>query len=187
MTLLAVVAVACGSASGPLTATVPPIVAPSSSAAAGASGGPGDQPSGSAQPRRWATNAVSAMIALGAIDEEIRRAGIDLQGAVQAEDLKKMWGAADGLAKLIDSQLSNIDSLDQEPATQAIAKIYHASFPEISSGAKQLRDAITAGNSDGIVTGTQKLLDGLNAYAPARPLLEDLVQEALTQKRLYLE
>lgn len=127
------------------------------------------------------------MIALGAADTELAKAGADLQAAVEREDLAAMRGAADGLATLVDKLLPDIDDLDAEPTTQPIAKVYHAAFPEISAGAKQLRDAITAGDANGILAGTQRLLGGLNTYAPARAQLPDLVAQALAQQRLYVE
>jgi hypothetical protein len=127
------------------------------------------------------------MIALAAADAELAKAGADMQAAVGREDLGAMRGAADGLATLVDKLLPDIDDLEAEPATKGIAAIYRASFPEISAGAKQLRDAITAGDANGILAGTQRILAGLQAYAPARDQLPDLVEQALTQQRLYTE
>jgi hypothetical protein len=127
------------------------------------------------------------MIALGAADAELAKAGADLQAAVQREDLVAMRSAADGLATLVDRLLPDIDDLDAEPTTKPIAAIYHASFPEISAGAKQLRDAITAGDAQAILAGVQRILAGLNAYAPAREQLPDLVSQALAQQRLLVE
>lgn len=171
-----------GGSSGPPTAAASTPPSAESSATAGPdAGGP------SASIRRWPTNAVTAMIALGAADAELAKAGADLQAAVDREDLAAMRAAADGLAQLVDKLLPNIDDLDAEPTTQAIAKIYHVAFPEISAGAKQLRDAITAGDANGILAGTERLLRGLNDYAPARAQLPDLVAQALAQQRLYVE
>ena len=136
--------------------------------------------------RRWPTGTIDATIALGAVDTQIANAGADLQAAVSREDLAAMWGAADGIAKLIDSEMPNIAELEKDPATQAAGAIYRASFPEISAGAKQRRDAITAGDAQAIVAGSQRLLAGLHAYEPVRDLIVDLVEQAVTQKRLYL-
>jgi hypothetical protein len=136
--------------------------------------------------RRWPSRTVDAMVALGTVDEQIANAGADLQAAVQREDLAAMWGAADGLAKLIDAQLPNVGELAKDPATQAAGTIYQAAFPEISAGAKQLRDAITAGDAQAILAGTQRLLNGLHAYEPVRELIPDLLEQAVTQKRMYL-
>jgi hypothetical protein len=162
-------------------------------ASPGGGSGPAGSPGavgGSLEPgasiRRWPTGTIDATIALGAVDQQIANAGADLQAAVSREDLAGMWGAADGLAKLIDSEIPNIAELEKDPATQAAGAIYRQAFPEISAGAKQLRDAITAGDSQAIVAGTQRLLGGLHAYEPARELMVDLVEQATTQKRMYL-
>lgn len=181
-----VLAVACGTASPTTTrsgtsASPPPAVASGGGSADSGVGGP------SATPRRWASHAATSLIALAAADTELGKAGADLQGAVDREDLAGMRGAADGLATLVDKLIPDIDDLEKEPTTQGIAAIYRASFPEISAGAKQLRDAITAGDASGILAGTQRILAGLKAYAPARDQLPDLVEQALTQQRLYTE
>lgn len=178
--------VACGTATpastrpgvsgGPVASAVP-----SGASSDGGAAGP------SATPRRWASHAATSLIALAAADTELGKAGADLQGAVDREDLAAMRGAADGLATLVDKLIPNIADLEAEPTTQGIAGIYRASFPEISAGAKQLRDAITAGDASGILAGTQRILAGLKAYAPARDQLPDLVEQALTQQRLYTE
>ena len=151
-----------------------------------AGSGAGDPLGPAASVRLWPSRTVDAMVALGAVDEQIANAGADLQGAVQREDLKAMWGAADGLAKLIDAQLANVGELAKDPATQPAGAIYQAAFPEISAGAKQLRDAITAGDAQAIIAGTQRLLSGLHAYEPVRELLPDLLEQAVVQKRMYL-
>jgi hypothetical protein len=175
---LALLVAACG-ANGPASPGGGSVAAGSPGAAIG-SLEPG------ASVRRWPTGTIEATIALGAVDEQIANAGADLQTAVTREDVAAMWGAADGLAKLIDSEIPNIAQLEKDPATQAAGAIYRQAFPEISAGAKQLRDAITAGDSQAIVAGTQRLLGGLHAYEPARALIVDLVEQALTQKRMYL-
>jgi hypothetical protein len=176
-----VLAAACGSnpPASPRAESTGPISSPAGSGALDPLG-----PSPSI--RRWPSHTVDAMVALGTVDEQIANAGADLQAAVQREDLAAMWGAADGLAKLIDAQLPNVAELGKDPATQAAGAIYQQAFPEISVGAKQLRDAITAGNAQAIVAGTQSLLNGLHAYEPVRELIPDLVEQALAQKRLYL-
>ena len=160
---------------------------PVASMPAGSASGGTDGGGPSASVARWASHAATSMIALAAADAELAKAGADLQAAVGREDLVAMRGAADGLATLVDKLLPDIDDLEAEPATKGIATIYRASFPEISAGAKQLRDAITAGDANGILAGTQRILAGLQAYAPARDRLPDLVEQALTQQRLYTE
>src|SRR6185295_5843725 len=104
-----------------------------------------------ASPERWPGTTVLAVIALGAADGEIRKAGDDLQKAADTQDLKAMWGAADGLAKMMDGLMPNLDRLTGEPATAGIEPLYRKAFPELAAGAKQLRDSITSGDAKGVV------------------------------------
>jgi hypothetical protein len=184
--ILALVVGACGSALvEPSRAPAATATAGSSSAAspgvAGGSGAP--EP---AQPR-WPGTTVLAVIALGAADGEIGKAGVDLQDAVAKQDLKAMWGAADGLAKMIDGLMPNIDRLEVYEGTRPAAAIYRTAFPELSAGAKQLRDAITSGNSDGVVAGSQLIAKGLVDYAPLRQAMGALVEQAILQQRLLTQ
>ena len=66
---------------------------------------------GASQPL-WPGTTVLATIAMGAADGEIQKAGADLQAAADKQDLKAMWGAADGLATMIDGLMPNIDRLE---------------------------------------------------------------------------
>jgi hypothetical protein len=136
---------------------------------------------------RWPGTTVLATIALGAADGEIQKAGDDLQAAAAKEDLGAMWGAADGLAKMIDGLTPNIARLEIYAETQPAAVIYRKAFPELVAGAKQLRDAITAGDANGIVAGSQEIRQGLVDYAPVRELIAGLVEEAIVQQRLLLQ
>jgi hypothetical protein len=190
LVLLCVTAVAaCSAAPGPnLT---PVSIGPGGSPAARTSAAPDDSgPRGSIDPSarpRWPGTTVLAVIALGAADGEIRKAGDDLQRAADAEDLKAMWGAADGLAKMIEGLMPNIDRLEIYDGTRAVAALYRKAFPELDAGARQLRDSITKGDSAGVVAGSQLIAQGLQDYAPIRPLIADLVEEAIVQQRLLLQ
>jgi hypothetical protein len=126
------------------------------------------------------------MVALGAADAEIGKAGADLQSAADKQDLRAMWGAADGLAKLIDANSANVAALELDPATKDAAAVYRTAFPDLSGGAVQLRDAITAGDNAGIVAGTRRMAAGLAEYGTIRDVLPDLVAQALVQKRLLV-
>ena len=50
----------------------------------------------------------------------------------------------------------------------ALAAAYDAALPDMIAGAKDLRDAITAENAAGITAGSQRLSNGLKAYAAVR-------------------
>ena len=183
--ILAVIAVvvslvACGTAtpSGPSgtssISTQPPQATP------GGSGGP--EPT----PPRWPGTTVLAVIAMGAADGEIQKAGVDLQKAADTEDLKAMWGAADGLARMIDGLMPNIDRLTSYPLTKPVGDLYAKALPEISAGARQLRDAITARDAAGISAGYQQIAKGIADYGPIRLQIAGLVEQAIVQQRLYL-
>jgi hypothetical protein len=155
--------------------------APAGSPDAAASGGPD-----ASQPH-WPGTTVLAVIALGAADSEIEKAGADLQAAANAQDLKAMWGASDGLAKMIDALIPNIDRLEIYAGTQPAAAIYRKAFPELSAGAKQLRDSITSGDANGIVAGSQAIAQGLADYGPVRIVIGGLVEQAILQQRLLVK
>jgi hypothetical protein len=135
---------------------------------------------------RWPGTTVLAVIALGAADGEFQKAGADLAKAADTKDLRAMWGAADGLAKLVDGLMTNVDRLEVYEGTKPIAAVYRSALPEISAGAKQLRDAITAGDAEGITSGYLRILEGTKRYAPIRQQIGGLVEQALVQQRLLL-
>lgn len=176
-TLILAILTGCGEAS-PVTSASP---------SAGASGsGSGSSLAPGQTPPAWPGTTVLATIAFGAADGEIQKAGVDLAAAVERQDLRAMWGAADGLAKLIDGLTPNIERLESYPVTAAAGAIYRKALPELAAGAKQLRDAITAGDSDSVVAGTLKIQQGLKDYAPVRPLIAALVEQAIVQQRLLV-
>jgi len=143
------------------------------------SGGPGTSP------EPWPGTTVLAVIALGAADGEIEKAGVDLQKAADTQDLRAMWGAADGLAKMIDALMPNLDRIESYPLTKPVAQLYRTAFPELAAGAKQLRDSITAGDSAGVVAGSQRIATALGHYSPIREQIAALVEQAIVQQRLY--
>ena len=137
--LLASLVIACGtSVSPPASGASPTIGLPGSSGGGLPAGSPGALGPDPSRPR-WPGTTVLAVIALGAADGEIQKAGADLQKAADTEDLKAMWGAADGLAKMIDGLMPNLDRLDAYAGTQPVAALYRVAFPEMAAGAKQLR------------------------------------------------
>jgi hypothetical protein len=194
--VFALLVVACGA--NPASPSRPPTsVQPGASAGTAAlplgplapSGSPraGTSESPDPSPPRWPGTTVLAVIALGAADGEIQKAGADLQAAADAQDLRKMWGAADGLAKMIDSLMPNIDRLEIFPGTQPAAAMYRKAFPELSAGAKQLRDSITSGDATGVVAGSQAIAQGLADYSPVRIVIGGLVEQAIVQQRLLVK
>ena len=164
--------------------------APSAAADASgqASGGPSGSPR-SPQPSAtaWPGGVVEAIVVLGAADQDIQTAGGDLGTAVNNQDLEAMWGAADGLATTLEQLPAQVDRIRGYPAMAALAAAYDAALPDMIGGAKDLRDAITDENAAGITAGSQRLSNGLKAYAAVRPILAPLVEQGFLMQRLLVK
>jgi len=169
---------ACGGATGTSSPSSAP---PSPSGGAGTVASPGSKAS------PWPASAVDAVIALGAADGGLWQAGADIARAADTKDLKAMWGAANGIVKLIDGLMPNVEALEAYPHTQPLGAAYRASFPVLLEGATQLRDSITAGDAKGVVAGSQRLSEGIGLYANVRAMLEGYVNEAVTMKKTYYQ
>ena len=115
---------------------------------------------------------------LAKADVEIQAAGADLGAAAACQDLEAMWGAADGLATLVKRLQTQVPRIADYPMTASAAKAYEAAFPDMLAGATLLRDSITAGDSPGVVEGSQQLSAGLEKYAEARRLIGPLFDQA---------
>jgi hypothetical protein len=124
---------------------------------------------------------------LGAADQDIQTAGGDLGTAVSNQDLEAMWGAADGLATTLEQLPAQVDRIRGYPAMAALAAAYDAALPDMIGGAKDLRDAITAEDAAGITAGSQRLSNGLKAYAAVRPILAPLVEQGFLMQRLLVK
>lgn len=188
--LVALLVAACGAAtatSSPVPSAVPP-----ASASAAASGGPSSSAAASDEaigpsPTAWPGGIVEAVIILGKADADIQAAGADLGAAAAYEDLEAMWGAADGLATLIEKLQGQVDRIRDYPVTAAAAKAYDASFPDMLAGAKQIRDSIKAGDGAGLTAGFQRLAAGTQAYEAARKEIGPLVEPALLMQRILVK
>jgi hypothetical protein len=165
---LVVAVVACGGAKA--------TPSPSPSASGGAVASP--MPEATAWPQR----VIESVAALGAADAEIWKAGADIARAADAKDVEAMWGAADGTVKLIDGLMPNIEALEGYPHTAGLGAAYRAAFPVMLEGATQIRDSITAGDSAGVVAGSQKLSEGVVLYGKVRAILQPFITDALKMK-----
>jgi hypothetical protein len=186
---LALLVAACG-ATGPSAA--PPA---SPSAAAGDPGSPaasGGQQGGAGTALEpgatpWPGTVVEAVMNLALADVEIQKAGADLGAAAAYEDLKAMWGAADGLATLVKRLQAEVPRIADYPESAAAAKAYEGAFPDMLAGATTLRDAITAGDAAGITAGSQQLASGLEGYAAARREIGPLAERAMLMQRILVK
>ncbi len=173
---------ACGAATGsPSSDAMLPSGDASPSQAA--SSGDAEAP----QPTSWPGGVVEAIVILGKADLEIKAAGGDLGAAAAAEDLEAMWGAADGLATLIERLQRQVDRIRDYPVTAAAAAAYDAAFPNMLAGATKIRDAIRAGDAAGLTAGSQQLAQGTAAYEDARREIGPLVEPALLMQRVLVK
>lgn len=158
-----------------------PAVTPSPGASAGATESPGPKPTS------WPFGISSAVVALGAMDNELPKAGADLIAAAEAEDFAKMRGAADGLVNLVDGNLPNAKRLQTYEFTGKLGADLEAALLAIRDGAARVRDGITAGDAEAIVAGSRGLSEGLAAYGELRFPLSELIPEAMRQRRALVE
>ncbi len=171
---------ACGAATG--TAT-PSITATSASGTPASDDGSGVGP----KPTSWPGGIIEAVLNLAKADAQIQAAGADLGAAAAYQDLEAMRGAADGLAILLEKLTFEVTRIKDYPETQPAAAAYEAAFPDMLEGAKQLRDAINSGDAAGVTAGSQRLANGLQAYAAARRLIGPLADQALLMQRLLVK
>ena len=103
------------------------------------------------------------------------------------EGVKRFAVAGLTTGAMIEALMPNLDRIESYPLTKPVGQLYRTAFPELSAGAKQLRDAITAGDSAGVVAGSQQIAKGLGHYGPIRQQIAALVEQAIVQQRLYLK
>jgi hypothetical protein len=178
--LVALLVAACGAATSsgsPSSSTSTP-AAPSSPGASEAIG-----PS----PTAWPGGVVEAVVLLGKADAEIQKAGGDLGAAAAAEDLEAMWGAADGLAPLLEKMQGQVDRIRDHPETAAAAKAYDAALPDMLAGATGIRAAIDAKDAAALAAAVQQLGTGTAAYAEARRQIGPLVERAILMQRVLVK
>ena len=130
---------------------------------------------------------MEAIVILGKADEQIKTASGDLGAAAASEDLQAMWGAADGLATLIERLQPQVDRIRDYPVTAAAATAYDGAFPDMLAGALAIRDSITAGDGAGLTAGVERLAKGTAAYEAARREIGPLVEPALLMQRILVK
>jgi hypothetical protein len=145
----------------------------------GASGQPGPSPT------NWPGQVALAVIALGSADNEIGKASSDLQRSIAEQDLGLMREAAAGLTGLT-ILLERVDQIDDFEVTRPIAARYRVVLPALIEASTKLRDAIDAGDADGIEQANVELAQALGEYVALRPELSALLVEALEHQRRLL-
>lgn len=177
--LVVLLVAACGLASGVPTAG-PVSPGPAGSPPASADG---ELPS----PTWWPGGVVEAVLLLGKSDLDVQAAGADLGASASTQDLEAMWGAADGLTRVLVKLPSQVDRIRDYPTTVKLAAAYDAALPDMLAGATKLRDSITAGDAAGIAAGSQQMAKGLEAYSDVRTLLADAVGQAALMQRILVK
>ncbi len=157
----------------------PPAVAPS--------GAPETSDAPMPSPTRWPGGVVEAVIIMGKADLEIKTAGADLGAAAAYEDLEAMWGAADGLATLVEKLQTQVPRLADYPATAKAAAAYEAALPDMLAGAVKLRDSLKAGDVKGMEEGSVQLAIGIGAYENARAEIAPLLEQALLMQKILVK
>jgi hypothetical protein len=182
--LLAVLLVAaCGAASSTASPAASPSADVALSGSSGASASEGTGPS----PTAWPGGVVEAVVLLGKADAEIQKAGGDLGAAAANEDLEAMWGAADGVAPLLEKMRGQVDRIRDYPETAEAAKAYDAALPDMVAGATGIRAAIDAKDATALAAAVQQLGTGTAAYAEARRQIGPLVEQAILMQRTLVK
>jgi len=156
---------------------------PTSSAASSDEAGPSDSPVGTF----WPEEVPPAIVALGAGDNEIRKAGVDMGAAVAQEDLQRMAGAAGGLANLTAGLIPDAKAVASYGPFTDLGNRAVTALTHLHDGAVALSDAIRAGDADKILSASTAIGQALEEYGAVRPGLSDLVPEALRQQRALLK
>ena len=98
----------------------------------------------------WPGGVVEAVMILAKADAEIQAAGADLGAAAAYQDLEAMWGAADGLATLIETPPAPGAADRGVPGDRAgRGRLRQGASRTCSRGAEQIRDSITAKDAAG--------------------------------------
>jgi hypothetical protein len=179
--LAALLVAACGAG----TSSAAPGASPS--AATGASASPDGSEAVGPRPTPWPGGVVEAVVLLGKADAEIQKAGGDLGAAAASEDLEAMWGAADGLAPLLEKMQGQVDRIRDYPETAEAAKAYDAALPDMVAGATGIRAAIDAKDATALAAAVQQLGTGTAAYAEARRQIGPLVEQAILMQRTLVK
>jgi hypothetical protein len=179
--LAALLVAACGAG----TSSAAPGASPSG--ASGASASPDGSEAVGPRPTPWPGGVVEAVVLLGKADAEIQKAGGDLGAAAASEDLEAMWGAADGLAPLLEKMQGQVDRIRDYPETAEAAKAYDAALPDMVAGATGIRAAIDAKDATALAAAVQQLGTGTAAYAEARRQIGPLVEQAILMQRTLVK
>jgi hypothetical protein len=138
-------------------------------------------------PTSWPGNVPDAVIALGALDEQMAAAAKAMDDAVTAEDFAALSGAAKGLVDLMDGSAENVKTVQEYPGTKDVGDTYASAMADIRAGAQAIVDGVAKGDAAAINAGVADLSSGITEYGLARRALGPLVEQAISMKRMYVK
>jgi hypothetical protein len=149
-------------------------------------------PSGSASsrgpsPTRWPTPVLTAVVALGAADNDMKAFIAAFNDAINKSDMQALWGAADGIVKTLDSLNANVDRIAEYDSTAGLAAKYRAVLPPLTDAATDLRDAITKGDAKTVQSASLRVINGLEGYFGLREELAKWVTESVFQQKTLFQ
>ncbi len=177
MASVAALATACSPGGG----TAPPTTA-------SATGTPDPDASGTPRPKptTWPTNTVEAAIALGAADNDFTKVAMDVVAAVGSEDPQRILTVMTGALEFLTENQKNVPRLQAYAFTKSVGDRLAVAYATMIEGATQVRDALHAGDAEGLQTGLTIFFDGNKAYVAISPDLGDLADQAVFMKRQLL-
>jgi hypothetical protein len=181
--LVVLLVAACGAANS----TGSPLASPSGDVSAPVSPDASASEATGPSPTAWPGGVVEAVVLLGKADAEVQKAGGDLGAAAANEDLAAMWGAADGVAPLLEKMQGQVDRIRDYPETAAAAQAYDAALPDMLAGATGIRAAIDAKDPAALAAAVKQLGTGTAAYAEARRQIAPLVEQAILMQRVLVK
>lgn len=164
-----------------LAACVPggPSTSPASSAASPSAGTSSPGP----KPTNWPTGVIEAAIALGVADTDFAKIGADLEAAIAAGDLEALLSVVTNVIEFLEGNAVNIPRLRGYPATETLGNGLAPAYATMLEGATTIRDALLAGDADGVEAGFARFAEGTVAYSQLRQQVNEAATQALFMKR----
>jgi hypothetical protein len=141
--------------------------------------GSGESP----QATRWPSTVVEAVVALGAADGDLAKAGNDLNDAVQAGDLTLLLKTTDNVKTFLVGNQKNIPALQGYPLLKPVGDQLATAYTQMIAGVSQIHDSLVSGNAPGVTAGFQQFVQGSQTYGNVRAALSDAAQQAVFMKK----
>ena len=126
---------------------------------------------------------MDAVIRLGVLDTEMKKASGDLIVGAQEQDVGLILGASEGLATLAAGYLPTAQKLEAWPDTDDFARAYVPILESVRAAAESTSSALRNGDSEAFVVELGRLGTAMADYERIRSQLADLVAEAALMRR----